>query len=118
MEKEKERLEREIPEKQNLENQRRELLRQMEEQKKELMRNNDLLMQKDKELEVTQLSLNQAQLELDNLKQLIKRNQIKLRNTSYISTEYDDFINRMNNIDDEINKLFNHPHNNENLLSR
>jgi hypothetical protein len=69
------------------------------------------LQMKNIQREEIQLSLNQAQLELDKLKQPI--NQTKFRDTSYMSTQYDDYENIMNKIDEDINKLFNHPHNNE-----
>jgi hypothetical protein len=52
------------------------------------------------EREEIQLSLNQTQME-------------KLADTSYISTQFNTYQSEMNNIDDKINKLFNHPHNNK-----
>jgi hypothetical protein len=61
--------------------------------------------------EEIQLSLNQTQSELDKLKRPI--NQIKFTNTSYMSTQFDNYKNRMNEIDKDINELFTNQHNNE-----
>jgi hypothetical protein len=63
------------------------------------------------ESEEIQLSLDQRRLELNMLKGFI--NLTKLTDTSYLSTQFDDYEKRMNKIDEDINILFNHPHNNE-----
>jgi hypothetical protein len=55
------------------------------------------------EREEIQLSLVQTRLELDKLKRPI--NQTKFTNTSYISTQFDDYENRMNKIDEDIIKI-------------